>query len=650
MARILPQSVFRRGFDHQSWGADRRTAGSDQWLAPEGVKAAVAITDTVGGVVSSAVQKKMGRDKILDQLSMGKEISRLAREAKADKKGAKVLELQKRLLAEGEKLPRFGADGSWGSESESALIRSQDKRAKALFGKNARPEQFNQYDMAQKESGNPFSRIVAGTQSLFGADEGEYAIMQANQARAEEFEDQALARQSAAAAYRQAAGAETMEQRRDATGAAMSAWDRRRAATLSGQAAGEGQQAITQDLKRLFPGRKPQKRSGGGGRRMGLPRDVERDYRRSEANVNSGQLALAYQKGGNSFANSPGTFRQLSEREANIAGMKGTKGGVWIPASRYLSKTTNDKLRSTDRNVQAQGFREAVDEARRSEQLASNLGKRLPEEVKKQRAAHDFFSKGKSTTMYRSSDHPDVDAFFGDPLYARSIQGFGFDTTAPTDQTGGGGGSQGADRLPGNSRNNSVTGAVLEQPQGDTSFRLGGEPGPVEEVLVGPAATAEEVDNQQAVLFGGKADLEAMQGRAGPPAQPEAKPAPKAKKKPKKKAPVTRTPIQKKEARQRAARIRQGREPIPYDRRVAPSGAEVVPSDGTRGPAELEEGRAVERSSKKKLTDSQVKARKIRKWLGSPYAPAQWKRKKKNEFYKFAMANGLEEAKNKFIK
>ena len=73
MARILPQSVFRRGFDHQSWGADRRTAGSDQWLAPEGVKAAVAITDTVGGVVSSAVQKKMGRDKILDQLSMGKE-------------------------------------------------------------------------------------------------------------------------------------------------------------------------------------------------------------------------------------------------------------------------------------------------------------------------------------------------------------------------------------------------------------------------------------------------------------------------------------------------------------------------------------------------------------------------------------------------
>ena len=632
MARILPQSVFRRGFDHQSWGADRRTAGSDQWLAPEGVKAAVAITDTVGGVVSSAVQKKMGRDKILDQLSMGKEISRLAREAKADKTGAKVLELQKRLLAEGEKLPRFGADGSWGSESESALIRSQDKRAKALFGKNARPEQFNQYDMAQKESGNPFSRIVAGTQSLFGADEGEYAIMQANQARAEEFEDQALARQSAAAAYRQAAGAETMGQRREATGAAMSAWDRRRAATLSGQAAGEGQQAITQDLKRLFPGRKPQKRSGGGSS-MGLPRDTERDYRRSEANVKAGELALAYQKGGSSFANSPGNFRRLDERDAGVIGAKGTEGGVWIPLPQHLSKETNAKLKSTDPNIRRQGLSEAVAVARQAEQLSNTMGKRLPESVKKQQETHTWFSRNRGLMKTIRASDPRSEKFFGDKRYGRATQGIQFND--PLDQTGGDGGGQGTGGQGG--------GLTLAEPNpwDDTS----NEP----RQAVGPAATAEEVDKQQSVLFGGKADLEAMQGKAAPPAQPEAKPAPKAKKKAKKKAPVTRTPIQKKEARQRAARIRQGRESVSYERRVAPSGAEEVPSDGTMSPAELAAGRAEDRTSEKKLTDSQAKARKIRKWLGSPYAPAQWKRKKKNEFYKFAIKNGLEEAKNKFI-
>lgn len=530
MARIVPRNAFGApGYTHENWGASRQTEGSDKWLSPEGITAAVNITNTVGGALSNAVSQKMDRDKILNELDLGKKLSRMAREAKLEREGEKVAALQKAILAQGGKLANYGADAKYGSETEAALKALQDKRAQKIFGKGGRADQFTQYDLAQKESGSYLDRIIAGV----GGGENDPVVMEAARLRAQEMEEQALARQSAAAAYRQAAGAETMAQRRAATGAALSAYDRRRAPTLLGQLAGEGQQAITEDLKRLFPGRKPQPRSMGRGAPQPLARDMEKDLARSERNLKVGELAMKYQSG-KGYSNNG--FRKLSDGEIDKANLAGS-GDVWIPKNEFLSKSTKAKLKSTDLAVRRQGYAEALAEAESAKDVSDTLGNQLSDRVESQRKAHNHMTKTKGFSMTRGRDQ--MAQFMEDPLYAQAIGGMDLareegssvrivdgvphlNGEAPIQQLGDGGyvypsgetlSGEDVGKLTGGATSTSVNTGVLPP---------------------GPGSTAQQADNRTVQNFGSDSDIEAMRKKAKETIIPASDPAPvKETKKPK---------------------------------------------------------------------------------------------------------------------
>jgi len=510
MARIISQSPFRRDYQTRRFDPSRATVGSDKWLSPEGVKSAVAITDTVGGVIANTIAKKMDRDAVLDNLEQGKKMAELARLARQEGQGKNVKALQQMILAEGGSLASFGADSKFGDETAGALRKLQQKRATEIFGKGARPEQFNQYDLAQQQEGNILSRGFQGVRALMG-DDDRYNEMLAAQARGDRIENQALARRSAAAAYRRAAGAETMAERRAATADAMSAFDRQRAATLTGLAAGQGQQQIAQNLQRLFPSRKPQPRSTGPARMEGLPRDIEKDFARSEDNLKTGNLALAYQQDGYSST----AFRKLSPTEA-------TNGGypkdTYVPSSQFLPKTVEAKLRSTDPNIRSQGIQEAVSFGAQAVQTANTFGDQLPGMVQKQNQAHGFMAQGKGLTMVGARNEPSVRRFFADPRYQQAIQGFSL-TAAPATGGGSGGMPPGAigqvgpnefiypnSQMPGSNQGGSVSATV-----------------PSTQVEATAAAT-----ERPEALFGSDSDMAAMRGdKPKPKAEPKAESKPK---------------------------------------------------------------------------------------------------------------------------
>lgn len=533
MARVISQSPFRRDYQNTRFDPSRATVGSDKWLSPEGVKAAVAITDTVGGVVANTVAKKMDKDAILKQLDEGRQMAELARLARKEGEGQKVKELQQMILAQGGALPGFGVDAKFGDETAGALRKLQQKRATQIFGKGARPEQFNQYDIAQKQQGNILSRGFEGMRALMG-DDARYNEMQAAADRAQALEDRALARRSAAAAYRRAAGAETMAERRAATADAMSAFDRQRAATLSGLAAGQGQQQIAQNLQRLFPGRRPQRVSSGRTGLEGLPRDIEKDFQRSESNLKQGQLALKFQKE-NGYA-SP-AFRKLSNQEALLGNFTSDQ---YIPSSEYLPDSINQKLRSSDEDVRAQGLAEGVNYGQQSVRLAENYGEALGEAVEMQKQAHRFMSEGKGITMYAPRGSGAIRTFFNDPLYSRAIQGF--DIRQQQTESGSG-------ALP--------AGAIGQNADG--SFIFAGDEMPSSarsKPTTGVGATAAATETPQA-LFGSDEDIAAMGGK--PPAKKQEAKKPAAKKevvaKPKKKKASRRRPRRKIDAEKIRAQL-----------------------------------------------------------------------------------------------
>ncbi len=324
MARIVPRNAFGApGYHHKEWGASRQTEGSDKWLSPEGVKTAVAITNTVGGALSNVVSEKMERDAITDEIELGRKLSAMAKKAMVQREGADVAALQKAILAQGGKLPKYGADAEWGSETMEALKGLQDKRAVKLFDKGARGSQFTEYDLAQKAAGGPVDRIIAQAGSALGFEGSNPVAMEAARLEAQAIEDKALARQSAAEGYRLAAGAETMAQRKAASDLSMKAYDRRRAATLTGQLAGEGQSAITEDLKRLFPGRKPQKR-GGSGAAPGRVREPHRLHGAVHTSQTAQDLVTIQ-----ALKNNPLDQRYVSPLGATeVTGMDGFKVGM----------------------------------------------------------------------------------------------------------------------------------------------------------------------------------------------------------------------------------------------------------------------------------------------------------------------------------
>jgi hypothetical protein len=538
MARIVPRNAFGApGYTHENWGASRQTEGSDKWLSPEGITAAVNITNTVGGALSNAVSQKMDRDKILNELDVGKKLSRMAREAKLEGEGDKVAALQKAILAQGGKLANYGADAKYGSETEAALKGLQDKRAQKIFGKGGRADQFTQYDLAQKEAGSYLDRIIAGVgevgipigggqeANIGFAGAGDPVAMEAARLRAQGMEEQALARQSAAAAYRQAAGAETMAQRRAATSSALSAYDRRRAPTLLGQLAGEGQQAITEDLKRLFPGRKPQPRSMGRGAPQPLARDMEKDLARSERNLKVGELAMKYQSG-KGFSNNG--FRKLSEGEIDKANLAGS-GDVWIPKNEFLSKSTKAKLKSTDLAVRRQGYAEALAEAESAKDVSDTLGNQLSDRVESQRKAHNHMTRTKGLSMTRGRDQ--MAPFMEDPRYAQAIGGIDLtreegssvrivdgvpylNGEAPIQQLQDGGYVYpSGETLSGEDVSQLTGGAASTSANADAS-------------PPGPRSTAQQADRKTIENFGSDSDIEAMRKKAKETIIPASEPAP----------------------------------------------------------------------------------------------------------------------------
>ena len=265
MARIVPDSVFRRGYRPTAYKRSPGQRTADQWSSPEGVTAAWKLTDSIGGVINAAVQEKRGKQKILNEIDVTGKNIQLGRAALAAEKGdlASVQKLQKLLSSEGYELHKSTLtggkfDGLMGPETSDAFDSYRARQAKRL---NLTEAQIAQYGTLQERAGGPLDRLISGAGNLVGHDasELEYARQQAALSRAKSIEEAALDPRSARAGYELASGAETMLQREDATDLSMNAYNRMRAATLSGQASGAGQAAIGQNLKRLFPGRKPQR-------------------------------------------------------------------------------------------------------------------------------------------------------------------------------------------------------------------------------------------------------------------------------------------------------------------------------------------------------------------------------------------------------
>jgi len=264
MARIVPDSVFRRGSRQREYKRDAKSRTLDQWTSPEGVATAWKLTDSVGGVINAAVQEKKGRDKILSEMDSTGKMIQLNRLAESQGTPENVLKLQNALAEAGFDLPKSrkpdgSFDAAMGPETRGAMDRFKARQKGRL---RMDPSQLSQYATLQDRAGGRLDRLVSGAGSLVGHDasELEFKRQQAAQSRVQALQDQALAANSAALGYDMAAGAETMAEREAATNMSLNAFDRTRAATLSGQASNQGQAAIAQNLQRLFPGRAPQKR------------------------------------------------------------------------------------------------------------------------------------------------------------------------------------------------------------------------------------------------------------------------------------------------------------------------------------------------------------------------------------------------------
>ena len=366
MARIVPKSVFGgRGYQHEGWGPSHRTKLTQQWGSPEGAKTAVALLNTVGGAVANTVERKLERNKII--------------EAK---------------------------------RAESKALREAEEAGGNLW---------DRFKASVNKTTRGINIPIGGGETIgFQFDDaGDPEKMAAARLKAEAIREKALARESAALAYRKAAGAETMGQRRAATQDALTAYDRRRAATLFGRATGEGQQAITEDLKRLFPGRKPQ-RAVSQRRDPGLARDMEKDFRRSESHLRSGELAMKYQTAGGFSTDG---FRRLNENDLQAGGF-GAGTEVWIPAPEYLPDEVNQKLKSGDVNIYRSGLQEAALVSQRAQSLSDRLGTQLPERVKYHRGNHAKMARLQGQSKVLPRDHRDIIEGYSSEWYADATQGF----------------------------------------------------------------------------------------------------------------------------------------------------------------------------------------------------------------------------------
>ena len=78
MARIVPGSPFRRGYEKTQYQRSHRLKNAERWTSPEGVSTAVNLGSSVGAVVAGAVQEKLERGAILEANETAKATRELA--------------------------------------------------------------------------------------------------------------------------------------------------------------------------------------------------------------------------------------------------------------------------------------------------------------------------------------------------------------------------------------------------------------------------------------------------------------------------------------------------------------------------------------------------------------------------------------------
>lgn len=280
MARIVPDSPFRRGYRKDKYGPSEMQKNLGKFASPQGIASSIKSADTIGGVLSATIMKKNRRDQLQSGIDEAKELAQLAHEARVQgpERRAKTELLQKRLNASGARDDRgrlLLVDGDFGANTQAALDNLQKQQAGLLYGDSNKGSMFNEMARAERDSGSLGERLGGRFRSMLGRETKEDVVRQAAARRAQQLQDDVFRARSTQQAYRAASGADLPSLRRGATQQAFAAYDRRIAPTITGQIAGLGGKATTEDLKRLFPGRRPQprqQRSGFGGRPP-MPKD-----------------------------------------------------------------------------------------------------------------------------------------------------------------------------------------------------------------------------------------------------------------------------------------------------------------------------------------------------------------------------------------